>query len=67
LNLQILQKSTTIFSFEYAKVYIIFLDSVTKKITMAKHDKVMIFENVGGVNEDFCGLIDNLTTNLSDV
>jgi len=28
---------------------------------MAKHDEVRIFENVGGGNEDFCGLSENLT------
>jgi len=25
---------------------------------LAKHDKVMIFENVGGVDEDFRGLVE---------
>jgi len=32
LNLQILQESTTILSFEYVKVYIIFLDSFVEKL-----------------------------------
>jgi hypothetical protein len=34
---------------------------------MAKHDKVRIFENVGGVNEDLCELSENLIANSSNV
>jgi hypothetical protein len=67
LSLQILQESTTILSFESAKVYIISLDSIAKKITMVEHDEIMIFDNVAGVSEDLCGLNENLIANSLDV
>jgi hypothetical protein len=34
---------------------------------MVEHDEIVILGSVGGVDEDFCGLSENLTTNSSNV
>jgi hypothetical protein len=34
---------------------------------MVEQNEVMILENVGGVDEDFCGLSENLIANSLDV
>jgi hypothetical protein len=58
LSLQIMQEFIVILSFESTRVYCYFFWFYCWKITMAKHDKVMIFEGVSGVDDNFCGLVE---------
>ncbi len=45
----------------------IFFFNLLLKISMAKEDIVLVFENIGGVDEDIHMLSKNPTTNLSNV